>query len=304
MSLRLFRTYVLMALFMMIRSGTTTDVDDFVYLQNSAIKVGIDTSKGGVIGYLSAANNNVNLINAHDHGRLVQLSFYGGPNGYDGCKYNNQEWPWNPIGSGDINGHSSTILNLTHTPTWAYVLSRPLQWACDNVPCDCHFEKTISLRGNAVWVRATISNNRADKTNYGLYDQELPATYANGMFCDLYSYTGSTPWTNAPLTKFQSPSGPPWHPGKFTASENWAAFVDQENQFGMGVYNANQTTFLGGYAGNNGQCSGSTYDDATGYIAPVGQLDLAWDETYTYEFALVVGYLKDIRTWVYQHHNY
>ena len=41
--------------------------------------------------------------------------------------------------------------------------------------CNCQFERTITLDGTAVWVNATIRNDRTDHTDYGRYPQELPA---------------------------------------------------------------------------------------------------------------------------------
>ena len=77
-----------------------------VYLDNGVVRVGIDLSRGGSIAYMSTsagASEASNVINAHDMGREVQLSFYSGPAFYNPegkCDklFNGQEWPWNPIG--------------------------------------------------------------------------------------------------------------------------------------------------------------------------------------------------------------
>ena len=41
------------------------------YIKNNDIKLGVDLDKGGSITYLSAANNDYNMINSHDLGREV-----------------------------------------------------------------------------------------------------------------------------------------------------------------------------------------------------------------------------------------
>jgi len=124
--------------------------DEFKYIQNNQIRVGVDTSKGGTIGYLSAGKdgptslflathshsrsfdctveNGGNVINDHDQGRLVQLSFYSGPSGYDGCSWSGHPWSWNPIGGGDAYGHNTQILELDAEGDSLSVASRPLQW--------------------------------------------------------------------------------------------------------------------------------------------------------------------------------
>src|SRR6516164_5519165 len=48
-------------------------------LDNGTIKVGVDTSFGGAITYLSQSGSTNNLINDYDHGRQVQQSYYSGP---------------------------------------------------------------------------------------------------------------------------------------------------------------------------------------------------------------------------------
>ena len=50
-----------------------------------------------------------------------------------------------PIGAGDCKGHASTVDKLDVTASTAHVVTTPLQWACDNVPCECKFEQSITL---------------------------------------------------------------------------------------------------------------------------------------------------------------
>ena len=88
-------------------------------------------------------------------------------------------------GAGDVKHHAGQILSITNTSTTAVVTSIPLQWACDNVPCECTFTTNVTLAPDAavVNVEATLNNNRSDTTDYGAKGQELPATYSIG---DLY----------------------------------------------------------------------------------------------------------------------
>ena len=70
---------VVMAVVTLSMVHTVCTADKFKYIQNDQIKLGIDLSRGGAIGYLSAVVNGGNVINNADNGRLVQLSYYGGP---------------------------------------------------------------------------------------------------------------------------------------------------------------------------------------------------------------------------------
>ena len=54
--------------------------DSFVFLDNGVIRVGVDATRGGSIGYLAQSGTNYSVINTHDMGREIQLSFYAGPN--------------------------------------------------------------------------------------------------------------------------------------------------------------------------------------------------------------------------------
>ncbi len=84
-------------------SGT----DSFRFLDNGVIRLGIDVSRGGTLGWLGpSSNTKLSLLNTHDYGRVVQGSFYSGPNPFDPegkCSEPGgwgRPWPWNPIGAG------------------------------------------------------------------------------------------------------------------------------------------------------------------------------------------------------------
>mmetsp|Transcript_4469 Transcript_4469/g.10850 ORF Transcript_4469/g.10850 Transcript_4469/m.10850 type:complete len:245 (+) Transcript_4469:281-1015(+) len=238
-------------------------------------------------------------------GREVQLSFYAGPSSYDPAECGastpwGQAWPWNPIGAGDVDGNHGQILSLEHNDTDLHVVSRPLQWACKNVSCECVFEQTLHLDGTALWVHNVLRNNRSDHVDYGAFGQELPAAYSIGELYRLVSYTGDQPWTSGALTDFKNASGPPWVPGIFSATESWAALVDA-NGWGFGVFSPNITQFNGGFSGAKGH--GGPQDDPTGYIAPFAKVDLAWNAVFEFDFALVLGDLDTIRSYAEQHHH-
>ena len=149
--------------------------DQYVYINNGVIRAGIDVSRGGSLGFLADAagrvgmakrnrsfvllvelfffncasplslghvavlpDPNYNVINCHDMGREVQLSFYSGPVPYDPAQcpqWMGSNWPWNPIGAGDVFGNHGDILDLTSTATSVHLVTRPLQWACKDVAC-------------------------------------------------------------------------------------------------------------------------------------------------------------------------
>lgn len=283
---------------------------------NGVIRVGVDLTRGGSIGFLSASTDpDNNVINCHDMGREVQMSFYANPAVYnpptaeypDGAcdhLFMNTTWPWNPIGAGDIDGNHGAILSVSQpTPHSLHIVSRPLQWACHNVPCECTFEQTVTLdgtpSGTGVKVTATLHSARTDTFTPAPRSQELPAVYSIGSLYHLVTYNGSSPWSGAPTVEYATDPlhSPPWHPGFFPATEHWAALLN-DGGWGMGVVNANVSNFLGGFSGAPG--AGGPHDNPTGYIAPVDTAALGPKDSYEYEFHLVLGDLATIRSYAEQ----
>jgi hypothetical protein len=265
------------------------------FLDNGRIKVGVDLEQGGTITWVSASGSERNIINAHDRGRQIQLSFYGGPQPYGTAHPGWKNWPWNPIGTGDVYGHASTILKHTNDGKTLYTKSIPLQWALDNVPGECTFETWITIDGATAHVRNRLVNHRADRTQYRAFDQELPALYTIGKLHRLVSYDGDQPYTDA-LTRVLENNGPPWTAWK--ATEHWAALLDNDD-WGLGIYHADVTQFIGGFHGKPD--SGGPTDDPTGYIAPVRQEILDHNITYDYDYILILGKLAAIRAYATTH---
>lgn len=282
----------------------------YSYVENGDIKVGIDLDRGGSIGYMSKSTALApNLINAHDMGREIQLSFYAGPSFYNpptpqypngACDklFGGVEWPWNPIGAGDVDGNKGQILNFTKTSMGWHIVTRPLQWACHNVACECTFEQTGTLNGSTLKLVSTLHNNRSDHTVYPAKSQELPAVYTNGPWYKLFTYNGSSPWTNDSVSEYETgfrgpgAKGGAWIPGEFPATENWAALLNEAGT-GLGVINPGTTTFLAGFSGKKG--AGGTHDNPTGYIAPIEAVTLGPQETYTFVSYMVLGDIDLIR---------
>jgi hypothetical protein len=288
--------------------ATSLTDDAFRYLDNGVVRLGVDLARGGSIGFFGpsgSSDDSNNIINCYDMGREVQLSFYAGPSFYnpDGkCDqlFMDEQWPWNPIGAGDVEGNHGAISTADVNDTAAHIVTTPLQWACDDVPCECEFEQVISLGGPAdtgARVDATLHNHRTDDTGGDpVMSQELPAVYANGPYYRLLSSAGGAVveydagWN-------ESAGASPWVPGLFTADEHWAALVNEAG-FGVGVVNLDTTDFLGGFSGAKG--AGGPSDAPTGYIAPLRSLALPANATFRYTFYLVLGDVETIRAYAQQ----
>ncbi|MEO9021831.1 MAG: hypothetical protein ABI237_19385 [Ginsengibacter sp.] len=284
----------------------SSHVDHIIYLENNEIKVGVNLDLGGSITWLSSKQKDENLINNFDWGRQIQMSFYGGPNPYmPNGKQPKPFWKtlgWNPIQSGDYAGNRSEVIDYKQSSTEIYVKCIPMQWPLNNVPCNCTFESWIRLNKNTVLVKSRLNNTRKDSTQYQGRSQELPAIYTNAPFTELVTYQGPKPFQYDTVSHIQNENIPgsgriDW--ASWQATENWAATLDKNN-WGLGVWNPGVQRFKGGFFGKKGS-PGNSGDKPTAYIAPGFDEILDSNIIYTYNYVLILGSLKEIRKYVYQH---
>jgi len=59
--------------------GSAEEFHGMSFVDNGTIRVGINLDLGGAITHVSPSNSKENIINSHDWGRQVQMSFYSGP---------------------------------------------------------------------------------------------------------------------------------------------------------------------------------------------------------------------------------
>jgi len=276
----------------------TRPVDRMAFLDNGKIRLGVDLDLGGAITWISQSNNPVNLVNSFDWGRQIQMSFYSGPVPFtpDG-KQPAAVWRdlgWNPIQAGDHFRNRSRTIEYHNDGKRLTLKCIPMQWPLNNVPGECVFASSLALDGNTIHADCRLINHRADATQYPARFQELPAIYLNGPWWRLMTYNGDQPFTHAPLV--QIPAKMLWT--HWTATEHWAALVNDQNQ-GLGIFEPDTYTFSGGFNARPG--AGGPGDNPTGYLSPL-QLEIL-DNTIEYDFSyvLILGSLDEIRDYVYAH---
>ena len=71
------------------------------YLDNGIVRIGVDKSRGACIGYFAQSKTRRNLLNNYDEGRFIQQSYYGRP---DGSRWNGKPWVYNPVQGGHAKG--------------------------------------------------------------------------------------------------------------------------------------------------------------------------------------------------------
>lgn len=295
-----------------------------IYIESDEYKLGVDLLWGGALSYLEdlnsnvqavsvdgkikvdsnaterynaeSVNDNVNLINRNDTGRLVQQSYYGTLD-YDFGVYMDNDWRYNPVQGGNQFNDASKIVDLRIEDNLLYIKCRPLDWAKEKeFATPSYMEATYTIEEKLV----KVSCRFVDFSGYPEAEstQELPAFYCIEPLNEFVYYEGDKPWTDAPLTEeselvFWPDAGYP----NFVSSEHWAAFKGEfDDSFGIGLYVPDKTTFLTGvYMRGETTSSDPSRDGPTSYIAVVENRKFQSYVPSQYEFYLTTGDTTEIR---------
>lgn len=274
-------------------------------IDNGTLNLKLDLTRGGAISYLSLSGKDRSIVNIYDEGRYIQQSYYAGKSVNrlaDGQSPSWSPWSWNPIQVGDAFRNRAEILDFQKSENEMYVKCIPMQWDMNNKPAEAEMEQWTTLDDNVLKVKNRLTCHRTD-TIYGegvLNDQELPAVYPISALSNLYAYLGETPFADSTISQLEVINLSSGFWGRYdSVSECWMAFVDDSN-WGMAVYNPQSERFLAGMSG----APGAEADEApTSYIAPVKKETLNRNSVYEYEYYIVVGSLKDIRSKIYELHS-
>ncbi len=311
--------------------------DGMVYLDGTSYKIGIDLDWGGALTYMEDKTNtvyssvkkygtkttevdfkskvstssfsyntssSVNLINAHDTGRLVQQSYYGtGSYPYEPGMYGEAVWNYNPVQGGNLYNEASKIVDLKVTDNEIYIKCRPLDWAKE--------AKDITPSYMEAWY--TLENGMMRATcrfvDYSGYPsvtttQELPAFYCVEPLNDFVYFTGGDAWSDSNTQQTITDLGF-WGTATdqtFICNENWGAFKgDDADSFAIGIYCPGQTNFYTGvYYGGDGATRCSTTspatEDPTSYIGVVDTLYFQSYNPISYCYYITTGTIDTIRS--------
>ncbi len=313
------------------------DSSGMVYLSDSNYKIGIDLDWGGALTYMEDLTNtvmssvkkygtkttevdfkskvgtsswsyktssNVNLINAHDTGRLVQQSYYGtGSYPYEPGMYGEAVWNYNPVQGGNLYNEASKIVDIKVSDNEIYIKCRPLDWAKEAVDITpSYMEAWYTLEDGMM--RATC--RFVDFSGYPSVTttQELPAFYCVEPLNDFVYYTGGEAWSDS-NTKTNITDLGFWGTATdqdFICNENWAAFKgDDDDSFAIGIYCPGQELFhTGVYYGGDGSTRCSTTDpateDPTSYMGIVDILHFQSYKPISYCYYIKTGNVDTIRS--------
>ncbi|GAB2593909.1 hypothetical protein [Spirosoma areae] len=277
--------------------------DGLQTIENSQIRVGINTNYGGAITYLAFLNNQggkvttSNMVNNPDLGRQIQIALYSGPADYS--KNGDPGWAglgWNPIQAGDTYRNPSEVVTFKKESNLLYVKTIPKQFAINNEPGQATIEHWIRLEGNVVKVHARIALFRSDKTQYEARQQEFPCMYLNGDYHNMWYYSDRSPYTKGNLT--QSRIQPPATTifGDVLPTEPWMASTN-DNGYGVGLYVPGNYEWKRGYFGAD--LGGDENSVVASYVAATNRVILDHNIVHEWDYELIVGHLDGIRSYVY-----
>lgn len=254
--------------------------NDFVFIDNGELRLGVKKSSGAGIAHLSLSGTGKNMINHWDRGRLVQQSYYGAK---DGSLWDKQPWRWNPVQGGDWRGAGARMLETREGRASFYAKSMAKHWASGADLPEVIFEEWISLTGKVAHVKFRMSYSGTN--GHPKIDHELPAVFIEPQYDTLLVYEGTQPWTGGAISRTK----PGWPNESRKFAEHWAAYVNT-NDFGVGVLVpvADSLTCyrFGDGKREHGSCS---------YFAPVKSFAITPGLKFEYDVWLTIGSAEEIR---------
>lgn len=258
-----------------------------IYITNKVgIKVGIDSGKGGALAYLSNPKilNGDNLINAWDHGREIQQSYYGDS---DGSSWAGKPWTWNPVQAGSWTGIPSKVLECTqHGSNQVVTKVNPRNWGGQELMTDVLMTSIFTLSDEYLHIRCSMKYSGNKKSTK--HHQECPAVFTDRRLGTLVSYTGEKPWTHDPSLNIMYP---PHGNTYYTSTEPWSAYINDVSRKGIGVYTPKSVLTTAYRVGSDG----STKPSDCSYFAPLLIEAILPGTTLEYDVYITTGDILHIR---------
>lgn len=261
---------------------TGVHAETWAYLDNGTIRIGVDRSRGGAIGFLALSSDKRNLLNHHDEGRFIQQSYYGDP---DGSMWAKKPWVYNPVQGGSYKGEDARTLEFRKSRNELYAKVEPLHWASAK-PCpEALMQEWITLDGPIAKVRMRMEYR--GPTQQRRAHQELPAMFVDYALPHLMFELDGKLVKHAPVDL-----GKDLKPENIRYDTEWLAYVDDKG-FGIGIHTPGSKQAV--TYRHRGNCSTGPDGSACSYVAPVRTMQLKKGSVVDYHFHLTIGSLDEIR---------
>ncbi len=278
--------------------------DSQYYIEDQKYRIGVDLNWGGALTYVSDKESRVdgveNLINRHDTGRLVQQSYYGTaevPGVYVSGVYGGVKCAYNPVQGGDMYNNGSRLIDIKVTDDSIYVKSQPKDWAHEESITPSYMENLYSFENGCIRVDNRFVDFFGVEHRYS--GQEMPAFYTISYLDSFVLYNGSKPWTDGELSVYRGidavtgTNAGHSYAVKRSNTETWAAWVNEEDDLGIGLFVPNVDRRSAGRFSYDG----SKRDDANScnYMASGRNIKLVSFLPLEYSYLIATGSTEEIR---------
>jgi hypothetical protein len=272
----------ILSFFSIVVSSANPPKDNFTYLDNGVICIGVDQSRGSAIGYLALSKEKRNLLNHHDEGRFIQQSYYGDK---DGSMWAKKPWTYNPVQGGSYKGEDAKTIEFKKSDHALYAKVEPLHWANAKSCPEAIMEEWIKLDGAVATVRMRLDYTGESHSRRA--HQEMPAMFVDYDLPHLMFEKEGKLVKHAPVDLKTNGK-----PEKISYDTNWLAYVDDKN-YGVGIYTPGTNEAVN-YR-HKGSGSKGPNGSACSYVAPIRTLQLEKGTVVDYHFYLTIGTLDEIR---------
>jgi hypothetical protein len=246
----------------------------WLYLDNDHIRLGVNLSAGGCVGWLSPSHSAQNVLNAYDVGRYVQQSYYGDA---DGSDWNGKPWRYNPVQGGSWKNEPAEVLEVKSAETSLYTKTQSRHWATGVKTPECVMEQWARLEGGLAYLKFKMRYTGARE--HKPYHQELPALFVMPHL-DTLVYADVSGELQEKLPSFPNE--------RVTIGEPWCAWVNGQTRQGLGMHltHTKELTCYRVRHGDHADCS---------YLAPIQTFALKPGLVFEYEVVLALGTVEQLR---------
>lgn len=272
------RFFALIFLIGFLVPAVAAEPEEWVYLDNGKIRLGVNKSGGAAIGWLSESGRDSNVLNRYDLGRYVQQSWYGVE---DGSDWNGKPWRWNPVQGGNWENVPAELTSFSARENVIESASVPVHWATGELLREVALRQKIQLLDFVV--RIDFEMDYTGTETHPLQDQELPAVFVDAAYPNLHFIA---PGETEPKTIV-----PGWPNERHKIAQPWIAYTDA-NDRGIGVLVPGIETITCYRAEGDLKNRAKA---ACSYVAPIKRLVIEPGFSHRYTVYLTLGTLPEIR---------
>ncbi|GAB3975820.1 hypothetical protein GCM10028806_34230 [Spirosoma terrae] len=266
-------------------------------LQSEVLYCSLDTQAGGGLLELGLKGQ-PNVLNTLTASRRTGIIVRSGPVPYQVLGFplhtSHQTVGWSAAQTTDFYDTPNPVIYLGGDETTRYIRTNLLIETASGIPAEAVLDQWVWLDGPALRVHGELQLNRFDKAVYAARIHQLPLVYLTGQYYRPVYYGGDDPFLELPLSQ---PLLSTEEAVALSATENWVALSDSGVNC-VGLWSRGQTDFNVGFLGIPGK--GRPGDYPTGYLAITPTKVLSATERLSFDYALILGSIPTIRTWVYQ----